>query len=138
MHLQPYVRTQCSGLYVFAHVLFFSTGQFSPSKPLGPGVKSPLCFTAPHTIALQKEAIMTVSSERRRPHHLVALGDVNLHAEGEYDINISSSLWLLPRSPGHPAWWSLQPGSHARGFGSEQQSRNDHSSWLAEKMAKPA
>lgn len=27
----------------------------------------------------------------------------------------------------------LQPGSHARGFSSKQQSRNDHSSWLAEK-----
>lgn len=25
----------------------------------------------------------------------------------------------------------LQPGSYARGFSSKQQSRNDHSSWLA-------
>ena len=123
-------------------VFFFSplVGLARPNLS-GPVLKA--CFVSLHR---------TRSHYKRKPSWLWALSGAGLtislplemwtSTQGENMTLIclapASSLWLLPWSPGHPAWWSLQPGSHARGFGSKQQSRNDHSSWLAEKMAKPA
>lgn len=77
--------------------------------------KSLLCFTAPHrtvhsVTALQKEAIMTVSVEWCRPHHLLALGDVNLRTEAECDINV----WcLVPLSGCCHGVQVIQPGGSA-------------------------
>lgn len=72
---------------------------------------------------------MPVSPAWCRPHHFLALGDVNLRTEAEHDINMVAAMESRSSSP---SLVGLQPGSHACGFSSKQQSRNDHSSWLVE------
>lgn len=72
---------------------------------------------------------MPVSPAWCRPHHFLALGDVNLRTEAEHDINMVAAMESRSSST---SLVGLQPGSHACGFSSKQQSRNDHSSWMVE------
>lgn len=54
---------------------------------------------------------------------------MNLLTEAKNDINMVAAMESRSSSSGLVG---LQPGSHACGFSSKQQSRNDHSSWLVE------
>lgn len=75
--------------------------------------------------ALQNETTMHVSPEWRGTHHLLVLGDVNLCTEAKNDM-----VAAMESRTSSPGLVGLQPGRHACGFCSMQQSRNDHSSWL--------
>lgn len=87
-----------------------------------PGSDGKACYVSAQPVtALQNVTTMHVSGT----HHFLVLGDVNLCTEAKNDM-----VAAMESRSSSPGLVCLQPGRHACGFCSKQQSRNDHSSWL--------